>query len=365
MAATMTSEEARVDRPGGRLVSVQALRGVAAFLVVVAHAIEHAPGRSGDAILLTGRFGVEIFFVISGVVILLAAGAGTFSPVKFMARRIWRVVPLYWLTTALFAVMAFALPKLFRTTLFDAEYLLRSLFFIPMPLPGGTDWRPLFKLGWTLNYEMFFYALMALLFWCASMKQRAVALTLILGAFAGASFVLPAKSGILAFYANLNVLPFICGVWLAIWVATGLVRGREMRWALLALAALLTALFYQLPFALTKDLGGHALMTLTALFIVAAALCFEQALSRFGASKWIGDISYSLYLTHMFVLGIAWAVLGKLGIEPGTVLGGVGTVGMILASLVVADLSYRFFERPLLNLSRSRKAAPAAEPQPA
>ena len=52
---------------------------------------------------------------------------------------------------------------LFKTTTADAKHLLLSLLFIPAPDPqAASDWRPLFKLGWTLNYEMFFYALFAL-----------------------------------------------------------------------------------------------------------------------------------------------------------------------------------------------------------
>ena len=76
--------------------SIQILRGVAAGLVVIAHVIEHADWVSGDPVLITGRFGVDIFFVISGFIITYITGDGPFDPKVFAIRRIFRVVPLYW-----------------------------------------------------------------------------------------------------------------------------------------------------------------------------------------------------------------------------------------------------------------------------
>jgi peptidoglycan/LPS O-acetylase OafA/YrhL len=67
-----------------RLDTVQALRGIAALAVVCNHipAIEH------------GAFGVDLFFVISGFIVCHVAAA---DPGRFMAKRLIRVLPLYWL----------------------------------------------------------------------------------------------------------------------------------------------------------------------------------------------------------------------------------------------------------------------------
>ena len=74
--------------------SIQALRGLAASLVVIAHIFEHPSRGDANALLLTGRFGVEIFFIISGFVMTHVAGEGAFSPGPFAVRRIMRIVPL-------------------------------------------------------------------------------------------------------------------------------------------------------------------------------------------------------------------------------------------------------------------------------
>ena len=231
--------------------SIQALRGLAASLVVIAHIFEHPSRGDPNALLLTGRFGVEIFFVISGFVMTQVAGEGSFAPGAFAFRRIMRIVPLYWVCTLLVFAVALVAPALFKTTTADVKHLVLSLFFIPAPDPqAASDWRPLFKLGWTLNYEMFFYAALLLLFWCRKRIQRSVILTVALGALVLLSFAIPPKQSILAFYANIALIPFLVGVWLA---EASSLFARVPRWgivALVAAAALSTAWLYQLPFEL-------------------------------------------------------------------------------------------------------------------
>ena len=348
-----------------RIQSLQALRGFAAGMVVVAHSIEHAPGKSIDPITLAGRFGVDIFFVISGFVILYVAGNGPFRPFAFLSRRIWRIVPLYWALTFIVAATALFMPSVFRTTQFGIEYLIKSLFFIPVPLPGTLDWRPLFKLGWTLNYEMFFYLTVTILFWCRSMLQRALALSMLLGSLVLLSFVIPPASSIFAFYANLNMLPFLAGGWLAVLWQHGWIQARSRMFAVVALAAacVATLFFFQIPFWTTKRLDGHLLMSIAATLIGVAALFYEQLLARLKASEWLGDISYSLYLVHMFVVGVGWAVLNRIGILPESPMAIAGITAMVVASLIAATATYYIFEKPLMRMmDRRRKAVAKNQP---
>ncbi|WP_076072082.1 acyltransferase family protein [Sphingomonas montana] len=343
--------------PTGRVRSLQALRGLAAAMVVLAHAIEHAPGRSADPITLTGRFGVDIFFVISGFVIAYVAGDRPFRPGRFMMRRIWRVAPLYWGLTLIVAAAALATPGAFKTTAFAFDYFVKSLLFIPAALPGTIDWRPLFKLGWTLNYEMFFYLVVAALFWCRSMLQRAIVLSVVMGLLVLLSVFVAPSSGILAFYANLNLLPFISGVWLAVLWQTGLIARvpRPAAWLVLTAAIVATLAFYRIEFWTVRRLDGHLLMSVAATLIGAAVLLFEDMLARFRVPQWLGDISYSLYLSHMFVVGTAWAVLNRLSIGVDSVLGALAIVGIFGVSLVVAQLSYRYVEQPLMRVETRRR----------
>jgi peptidoglycan/LPS O-acetylase OafA/YrhL len=346
--------------------SIQALRGLAAALVVIAHIIEHPLHGAPNAVLLTGRFGVEIFFVISGFVMTHVAGDGPFAPRDFAIRRLLRIVPLYWACSILVFAVALAAPNVFKTTVADFKHLAASLFFIPDPDPvNQTDWRPLYKLGWTLNYEMFFYAALMVLFWCRSSRERSVILTLALGSLVVLSFVIPPKESMLAFYLNIALLPFLVGVWMAEFAA---VFQRVPRWGvagLLAAAVLSVIALYRVDFEDLRALGGHAIMTAAATFIVAAGLACEQKFPRRGFARMVGDSSYSLYLTHMFVVGAAWAVIDRLPV-PGAVrwAGGFLIAG---ACLLMAYHSFRWVETPFNRLAqrltgrtaRARQAGPA------
>lgn len=347
----MTSSDSR-----RQVVSVQALRGIAALAVVVAHVFEH--GRLGGAVaLFMGRFGVEVFFVISGFVITLAAGNGRFDLGKFAIRRFLRVVPLYWGTTLLVAGLALALPSIFKTTTFDLSYFVKSMLFVPVPLPGTTDWRPLFKLGWTLNYEMFFYVVVAAFFWCRSGLFRSACVLSVMSALVASSFYFRPRGGIAAFYANLNLLPFMVGI-----VLCELYRHRDDLMDRLArvLPLLIVGAVGELAWALTyshfeyRNLPGHIAITAAAVAIVLSAMSTEQLMARRPAFwGWLGDISYSLYLLHMFVVGAGWSVVRELGggplTNPVTL---IGMVAMIVGSLILATLSFRVFEQPVARYAK-------------
>jgi len=108
--------------------NIQALRALAAYLVVFVHL---------DALILLagepkfGNGGVDVFFVLSGYIMVHVTRAGQVSPGRFLLNRIARVAPLYWmLTVAAFLIAAIA-PALFRSTSADPLQVLMSLFFIP------------------------------------------------------------------------------------------------------------------------------------------------------------------------------------------------------------------------------------------
>lgn len=330
--------------------SIQALRGLAASLVVIAHIFEHPSRGDPNALLLTGRFGVEIFFVISGFVMTHVAGEGRFGAGAFAFRRIMRIVPLYWICTVLVFAVALVAPALFKTTTADVKHLVLSLFFIPAPDPqAATDWRPLLKLGWTLNYETFSYAALLLLFWCRRRIHRSVILTAALGVLVLLSFAIPPKQSVPAFYANIALIPFLVGVWLA---EASSVFERVPRWgivALVAAAALSTAWLYRLPFESMRDFAPHLVMTLAAALIVARGLALERQFPCRGFLQMAGNSSYSLYLTHMFVVGAAWAAIERVDL-PKMLQWGL-TPLIFGAALATAYCSYRVIELPFNRLA--------------
>src|SRR5262245_34357477 len=205
MAATWESTEATsrstahepVSAAHERLDSVQALRAIAAVVVVC----NHIPA------IQNGAYGVDLFFVISGFIVCHVAAA---DPGRFMAKRLIRVLPVYWLCTiALFALAGFA-PQLMGATRADWTELAKSLFFVPY-LKGSGHVYPLLYLGWTLNYEMMFYLLFALSLVVAPKRPQWVAVPLLLGLFALGQLV-TFDSVPLRFWTGPIVIEFVFGI---------------------------------------------------------------------------------------------------------------------------------------------------------
>jgi peptidoglycan/LPS O-acetylase OafA/YrhL len=148
--------------PPTRINNVQALRGFAALLVVLGHSEFSLPG-----LLPFGTFGVDIFFVISGYIMAMIVAR---NPEKFFLRRLIRILPLYWVATlGVFALAAWK-PQLMMHTRVNFRELAMSLLFIPFYKGGDvTHPNPVLFVGWTLNYEMFFYVVLAL---CLRVNRR-------------------------------------------------------------------------------------------------------------------------------------------------------------------------------------------------
>ncbi len=359
----------------GKLWLVQVLRAFAALLVVVHHAQHEAmltAARTGAAFTPSGLLpwpaGVDIFFVISGFIIVHAAGPlyGTRGGrARFLAHRVARLVPLYWLVTALYLGLALALPGALSGegggSARDPAILIGSFLFWPVARPDGTV-LPLYGLGWTLEYEMLFYALFAL----GLGRSRAAAAgftVLILGLLVGAA-LLPGRLPMpLAFWANPIVLEFVFGMALALIRTRGLRLPDPARWAL-ALAGLVLLALAGDPSDAARPIlwGGPA-----ALLVAAAALGRRRG-GEGGPSLGIrvaallGDASYALYLVHPFALRLTREFLLRLGLA-----GALGPwdalVLMVAATLPAAIAVHLLIERPLTALAR-RRLDPRPETEP-
>src|SRR6185295_16536446 len=119
--------------------------------------------------------------------------------------------------------------------------------------------------------------------------------------------------------------------------------------ALIAAAALSTAWLYKLPFDSMRDVAPHLVMTLAATSLVAAGLSLERRFPRRGVLQMVGNSSYSLYLTHMFVVGAAWAAIERIDLP--TALHWGLTPLIFGAALVTAYCSYRVIELPFNRLA--------------
>ncbi len=347
--------------------SIQILRGLAALLVVIDHTLQHPLADPPRILGVFGAFGVEIFFVISGFIIAYIHPDG-FTPGNFMWRRITRVVPLYWICTLFVAVCAIYLPSLFKTTVFTPEYLLRSLAFLPMAVPGNPeDWRPLLKPGWSLNYEAFFYVLFALFWWCRNGLRRTVLMSGVLGVLILGAFFVQRNGSVTAFYCNFNLMPFLAGMWVAELQRRG-VWGRLSVHTLpvLIFAALLgVGTLFSVDFTQGPVFVEFLAYLVASVLLVVTALRIEpwlRDLSPRNLLLMIGDSSYSLYMTHMFLVGAGWAVFNRLGLTEKAF--PLAAAAIVIGSLVAARISYLVIEKPFTRMGHrmTRRKQPGMQP---
>ena len=364
-----------------KIPSLQALRALAAAMVVVYHAQAEAAVLAArtqapftPSALLPWDAGVDIFFVISGFIIVHAAGplyGAAGGRRRFLAHRVARVVPLYWLVTAAYLAVALGQPGLLSggtgANGLDPAYVAASFLFWPMARADGTP-VPLFGLGWTLNCEMVFYLLFALgLGWGRRAALAWLLASLVL--LAAARALVPAMPMPLAFWTSPILLEFAFGALLA------LARDRGVR-----LDPTLQVLTLVLAFGfLARATEPGLAMRPLAYGLPAAALVACSALGRDAgagrrAARWIvalGDASYALYLTHPFVLRAGREAILRLGLAPA--IGPWGTLAILVVLACLASLAvHRFIETPLSLRARAlldpragRDAAKALEAEPA
>jgi exopolysaccharide production protein ExoZ len=339
--------------------SIQYLRAAAALMVAYFHAIDQIPGYRPDFDRFLGgglnlASGVDIFFVISGFIMLITNRNG--RPGRFALRRLIRIVPLYWLLTLLLVGLTLWQPAQFRSTVVSPSALIQSLLFIPYMNPGHPgEIFPLLVPGWTLNLEMFFYAVFALVLF-APERLRVPIVGAILGSLVLLGLLLQGR-GVppeLLFYTDSRLVEF----WLGMLIAHVLIRD-SLRLPRGVCVGLVAVGFAMLLTGIPMKLLGVNLFTfnitsnvLPAAGIIVGTVCLERSgsIRNHPWLHWLGDASYSIYLTHIFSLGVARFVWHALGLEqPGLVFAAGFAVFSMALVVAGAGLVYSFIEVPTLE----------------
>lgn len=125
---------------------IQIIRFLGAFCIILYHS--HLIGEHG-------YFGVEIFSIISGYIMIYSTRKEK-SKRHFLLKRFIRILPLYWLMTCFMYVIICVYPELSIMSEAKPEYLIKSMLFLPFQNSKNYD-VPILGVGWTLNYEVFFY----------------------------------------------------------------------------------------------------------------------------------------------------------------------------------------------------------------
>jgi len=319
-----------------KLDSLQVLRAIAALAVVLTHLPIFTAG---------GAFGVDIFFVISGFIICYITDKDSNL---FIQKRIFRVLPLYYIGTFGVFIIALFSPSLLNGTVADPIHLLKSLLFIPY-FNNANEVMPILKLGWTLNYELFFYLIFAASLYMSKMKAPYICMLFILViTLMGQVFIV--NNIVFKFYTNMIQLEFCYGILIFIlWKRVGFINVSIIQaYGALAFAfALYVGLFYVEWSELRFLYWG-----IPSVFIVGVILLFTHQIKFPLLLILIGDASYSLYLFHPYVIyGVDRLVLEASEL---TFLNVFVSVGVLASCIGLAILSYRYFEKPSNEWFRKR-----------
>ena len=361
-----------------KLTNIQHLRAIAALIVLVSHQLAQTisfadktkQGFAGVSTL--GTFGVDIFFVISGFIMYYTSGDEfgiKGAPRLFAIRRLIRIVPIFWLLT--FVEFSILFISRLDDPLHQVSFseLLKSLLFIPYVSDAG-KFRPVLGVGWTLNYEMFFYVV-----FCVSMflpkKLGLMALALLMSTFVAVGYFMPLE-GVAQAWTMPILLEFLLGVGLGVLFKAGYIKpGLVPIGCLLPILAVVVGqeVFVTYPEGHHEEMGWRPIYWLLAVLIVCLGLICRPSEEKSILTKTltkIGDSSYSLYLFHSILGPLALHSLVKSGVGhlvPASLFFLLSIFGLIMASWIF----HRTIERPITSLLtksliRRERALPAPQP---
>ena len=310
--------------------SVQLMRGIAALSVVFCHLI----------IFDEGNFGVDLFFCISGFIMMLVTEKNYNG---FLQKRFLRICPLYFLLTIGKFSMGFIMPNLLRDPNISVTVLLRSFLFI-----GGNE--IMVGVGWTLCYEMFFYFLFFLAF-KINHKNRHIIATLFLAIIVLIGLLVKNTNEYFLFYTQPIILEFAFGIWAYKFLYSNFKIAKsklmESIFIIAAISIYSSLFFIKLPVNRLISAGIPTFIVFILFFI---------SLENHRIPKFfivLGNISYSLYLTHTFVITAFSKLIIDIEHEI-TPLSILGSVIAICFSLGVAYTSWYLIENKLTNWIKNK-----------
>jgi len=346
------------------LTSIQALRGIAAIAV----AFLHFAGLQVEESIWTGLnwqqygwMGVDMFFIISGFIMVWVTaniGSGPKIAGRFLTLRIIRIYPL-WMVCMILVGIFFYLVNGVPASIYQISkegawpYFFRSFFLIPQ------DLRPLIVVGWTLIHELFFYLIFSIILAVGLRAKIFIgvaiwAVVTALGLFLNWNDLSPVLEVV---FSPLSYF-FMAGIALAV-----LIMRQEKPALAIPMLVLGLTLFAALFFTDFK-LRQNRVLYLVVPFslIVYGVVAREKGTSRAMPKvlSWLGDISYSVYLTHYLVI-LGWRTFMKPFYPTGflheklppnlTIF--LDSLCLLMATLITASVFYYVVERPSLKVLRS------------
>ncbi len=250
--------------------------------------------------LANGKFGVDLFFVISGFIMMVATEPLVRrEPLPFLIRRFKRIYPMWWICSL--AALALLPIPLATLNIHDWQSVSKSFLLLPEFDPSGKLRPILIGQGWTLIYELFFYLVFALFVSRARTSKLWGCSIAIFSLWAVAQFA-PTKTAPIELLSNPILFEFVIGMWIGhLFLDGALKRKKRLSWGVATGLVLASSTLF---LGLTPP--GPATSIIAALAASAAVLLAAQYPSATNGpqARWLqylGAASYSIYLTHTLV----------------------------------------------------------------
>lgn len=314
--------------------TIQALRGIACVAIV----LFHLPSEWGGIKANYSALPLTVFFMLTGYFLL----EGTRKTEKdYFKKKAVRIIPLYWSLTLLIFAVSFVMPGINHGRNYTVEDLIKSLLFIPYYNSDGNLF-PILSVGWTLIIEVYDY----IIFWAVyrflrRFKYRDVLALLIMSGLIIFGCVLKSylhNSPILDIWTNKYQLSFILGLFLSCLKQCEGTSEKKyiVTWPyiLIGFAVVFYILCYRIP-------DNYA--WISAFVLVAASVSIFKEIEFPQWSVYLGNISYSVYLIHKFVIAVAEKIVAHVSVTPITVFAGV--IFVFVVTIAAATVSYNLIEK--------------------
>lgn len=342
-----------------KLFHVQALRGIAALLVMMAHIYDSEVKYSADQLFgtwtLYGNIGVDIFFLISGFIMVYVTWGGARglkAAAEFLFSRVCRIYPLYWAVSLAVLCVYLIRPELVFSSREVEPSLIKSFLLLPDVVP------PLLLVGWTLIFEMYFY----IIFTGIMLLKRQFFLPLMalwaLIILAGRALGWHEFSPTTELIFNPLTFEFLTGALIAYLFQTQrnlldkYLSPKAINYFGLIVLAVLFVFFGSLnQFPQTDAMRFILFVIPIALIIVYAVIRDHFELKVWRPTVVLGDWSYALYLTHILSI----AIIGRLWqshTSSGLFDNAAAIIAMLILSIIVSGIAYKLIEQPALKLTR-------------
>jgi peptidoglycan/LPS O-acetylase OafA/YrhL len=319
------------------MISIQILRGIAALAVVFFHIGRKAEstGIVTGNFFEAGKYGVDLFFIISGFIMAYITHGKDINLYSFIKKRIIRIIPIYWILTTVALAVFLISPSSVNSTL-EEPGIINSYFLFPVE-----GFSMLLAVGWTLRYEFIFYFIFAI---CLTTKHRYTLALLTLSLiwigslfnhdnyyvnFLLSGYMMEFAFGIIAFLAyknNKKIFSLIVAL-LLFFISITTIHKNEI--------LIVGSLCY-------------------AFFIIIISLDSSIKNKKLRPLAYIGDSSYTLYLSHLFVIAATGISTKHIPIMNNPYFFMAVT---LLATLAFSSLFYELVEKKVTKLFTNRKQA--------